>query len=114
MPSNPVNIILTGDLKCPDIRWDILTVTGPDREIQQGLVDITEAFSLTQIHNQPTREENLLDLVFVTSPTLIKSSTNALGISDHEIVITDFEAKVHHQDNAMYTKRPNAKKSQRT
>jgi hypothetical protein len=40
MPSNPVNIILTGDLKCPDIRWDILTVTGPDREIQQGLVDI--------------------------------------------------------------------------
>ena len=36
------------------------------------------------------------------------------GISDHEIVITDFEAKVHHQENAMYTKRPNEKKSQRT
>jgi hypothetical protein len=62
-----------------------LTVTGPDREIQQGLVDITEAFSLTQIHNQPTREENLLDLVFVTSPTLVKSSTNVLGISDNTV-----------------------------
>ena len=91
------NIILAGDFNCPDIRWDILTVTGPDRETQQGLVDITEAFNLTQIHNLPTREENLLDLVFVTNPTLVKTSTNVPGISDHEIVITDFEAKVHHQ-----------------
>ena len=97
MPSNPVNIILTGDLKCPDIRWDILTVTGPDREIQQGLVDITEAFNLTQIHILPTREENLLDIVFATNPTFVKTSTNLPGISDHEIVITDFEAKVHHR-----------------
>ena len=51
------NIILAGYFNCPDIRWDTLTVTGPDREIQQGLVDITDAFSLTQIHNLQTREE---------------------------------------------------------
>jgi endonuclease/exonuclease/phosphatase (EEP) superfamily protein YafD len=91
------NVILAGDFNCPDIRWNILTVTGPDREIQQGLVDITEAFNLTQIHILPTREENLLDIVFATNPILVKTSTNVPGISDHEIVITDFEAKVHHR-----------------
>ena len=46
----------------------------------------------------PTREGNLLDLVFVSNPTLVKSSVNVPGISDHDI-ITDFETKVHHQSN---------------
>jgi hypothetical protein len=55
------------------------------------------ANNLTQIHDSPTRENNLLDLVFVSNPTLVKSSVNVPGISDHEIIITDFETKVHHQ-----------------
>jgi hypothetical protein len=33
----------------------------------------------------------------MANPTLVKSSTNVPGISDHEIVNADFEAKVHHQ-----------------
>jgi hypothetical protein len=56
------------------------------------------ANNLTQIHDSPTRENNLLDLVFVSNPTLVKSSVNVPGISDHEIIITDFETKVHHQN----------------
>ena len=61
-------------------------------EIQQGLADLMDANNLT-----PTRENNLLDLVFVSNPTLVKSSVNVPEISDHEIIITDFETKVHHQ-----------------
>ncbi|CAG2240617.1 unnamed protein product [Mytilus edulis] len=91
------NVILTGDFNCPDIIWDTATALGPDREIQQGLVDIAETYNLTQIHTIPTREGNLLDLVFVTNPTLVKSSNNVPGISDHDIIITDLETKVHHQ-----------------
>ena len=53
--------------------------------------------NLTQVHNQPTREGNLLDLVFVSNPTLVKSSTNVSGILDHDIIITDMKTRVHHQ-----------------
>jgi hypothetical protein len=35
--------------------------------------------------------------LLVSNPTLVKSSVNVPGISDHEIIITDFETKVHHQ-----------------
>ncbi|XP_071178013.1 uncharacterized protein [Mytilus edulis] len=91
------NVILTGDFNCPDIIWDTATAHGPDREIQQGLVEIAETYNLTQIHTIPTREGNILDLVFVTNPTLVKSSNNVPGISDHDIIITDLETKVHHQ-----------------
>jgi hypothetical protein len=54
------------------------------------------ANNLTQIHDSPTREHNLLELVFASNPTLVKSSVNVPGISDHEIIITDFETKGHH------------------
>ena len=68
------------------------------REIQQGLADLMGANNITQIRDSPTRENNLLDLVFVSNPTLVKSSVNVPGISDHEIIITNFETKVHHQN----------------
>ena len=45
------------------------------------------------MHEKPTREDNLLDLVFTTNPTLIKSSSNTPGISDHDIVVVDSDTK---------------------
>ena len=52
---------------------------------------------MTQVHNEPTRENNLLDLIFTMNPSLIKSSTNIPGISDHANIITDMETKPHYQ-----------------
>ena len=52
---------------------------------------------LSQIHEQPTRGENMLDLVFVSNPSLMKSSVSVPGISDHDIVVTDFETKPYYQ-----------------
>jgi endonuclease/exonuclease/phosphatase family metal-dependent hydrolase len=75
--ANKQKIILAGDFNCPDINWEQQTATGPDREIQQELMSF---HNLTQVHNQPTREGNLLDLVFVSNPTLVKSLTNVPGI----------------------------------
>jgi hypothetical protein len=45
--------------------WEQQTATGPDREIQQELADLMSFHNLAQVHNQPTREGNRLDLVFV-------------------------------------------------
>jgi endonuclease/exonuclease/phosphatase family metal-dependent hydrolase len=96
---NITNIVLIGDFNCPDIRWDTQTACGPDREIQQELADLMGANNLTQIHDSPTRENNLLDLAFVSNPTLVKSSVNVPGISDHEIIITDFETSTSPKHN---------------
>ena len=96
---NVNNIVICGDFNCPDINWTNLTASGQDRELQQGLADLMGTHNLNQIHETPTREGNLLDLVFVSNPTLVKSLVNVPGISDHDIIITDFETKVHHQSN---------------
>ena len=48
-----------------------------------------------QMHNQPTRVSVILDLVFTTNPTLLKSCTGILGISDHSIVVADFDTVPH-------------------
>ena len=53
--------------------------------------------NLTQIHETPTREGKLQDLVFISNPTLVKSSVNVPGIFDHDIIITDTDTKVQYQ-----------------
>ena len=89
------HILLAGDFNCPDINWQTLTVksNAQDKEIQQALIDISIDFNLTQVHEKPTREDNLLDLVFTTNPSLVKSSSNAPGISDHDLVVVDSDTK---------------------
>ena len=67
-----------------------------DREVQQALLDLNTDFNLTQAYDQPTRENNLLDLIFTTNPSLIKSTTNAPGISGHDMVIVDSDTKPHY------------------
>ncbi|XP_052780575.1 uncharacterized protein LOC128217460 [Mya arenaria] len=89
------HIILAGDFNCPDIDWKTLTVrnNAQDREVQQALLDVITEFNLTQIHDQPTRENNLLYLIFTSNPSIIKSTANAPGISDHAIVVADSDTK---------------------
>ncbi|CAC5420064.1 unnamed protein product [Mytilus coruscus] len=70
------------------IKPDII-VGVSDKEIQQALMNLSLVYGLVQIHNKPTRKGNLLVLVFTNNPSLIKSTGNAAGISDHDIVITD-------------------------
>ena len=86
------HVILCGNFNCPDIDWSSHTVNsdGTDGQTHQMLIDIAQRFNLDQIHEQPTRGENLLDIVFTTFPTLVKSSVNIPGLSDHDIVVTYF------------------------
>ena len=83
------HIILAGDFNCPDINWEKMTVNkgAADREVQQSLLDLTTEHGLSQIHDQPTRDNNLLDLVFTNNPSVVKSSTSVPEISDHAMVV---------------------------
>ena len=89
------HVIVAGDFNCPDIDWDSLSLQkeAQHKEVQQALLDLSVDFNLTQVQDKPTRENNLLDLIFTTNPSLIKSTANAPGISDHDIVVVDSDTK---------------------
>jgi hypothetical protein len=71
----------------------------PEKEVQQKLIDVSTEFNLTQVHDTPTREDNLLDIVLTTNATLVKSSANIPGLSDHDIIITDAIIKSTYNKN---------------
>ena len=88
--------ILAGDFNSPDINWESNTVncSAQDRELQQQLMEVMSTSSLTQVHNQPTRFSAILDLTFTSNLTLMKNSTSIPGLSDHNMVVTDFETQL--------------------
>ena len=67
-----------------------------DREVQQALLDVTIEHGLSQVHDQPTRDNNLLDLVFTNNPSIVKTSTSIPGISDQAMVVTDTDIIPQH------------------
>ncbi|KAL8612269.1 hypothetical protein ACOMHN_038181 [Nucella lapillus] len=88
-------IVLAGDFNCPHINWINHTThsTGKDNDIQQSLVDIMQSSTLTQVHHSPTRFMNILDLIFFSNHSLVKSSVSVPGISDHEMIVTDADTR---------------------
>ena len=50
-----------------------------------------DTHALAQIQKEPTREENILDLLITNKPGLIKSSHRLPGISDHCAVVTELD-----------------------
>ena len=61
--------------------------------IKEKVLDIMDQFNLTQVVQEPTRQNNILDLVFTTQPDLIKGSYVVPGMSDHNAVIWDINFK---------------------
>ena len=89
------HILLAGDFKCQDIDWDTLTVwpKAQDREVQQAMIDLSIEHRLTQVHNQPTWNENVSDLVFMDNASLVKNLQSIPGIGNHAMVVTDWDIK---------------------
>ena len=92
------HIILAEDFNCRDINWEKMSVNkcAADREVQQALLDVTIEHGLSQVHDQPTRDNNLLDLVFTNNPSIVKTFTSIPGISDHAMVVTDIDIIPQH------------------
>ena len=92
-----VDVILGGDFNCPDINWENNSVSpsANDHDIQQAVIDVTTSNLLTQIHDQPPRGPNILDIIFTSNSSLVKSPSSIPGISDHDMVVADFDIKPH-------------------
>ena len=85
------NIVICGDFNCPDINWEygFTSNQASNKGVQDRLIDISVENSLSQLQEEPTRQNNILDLIFVTNPSLVKNITTIPGLSDHNAVIMD-------------------------
>jgi hypothetical protein len=61
--------IIMGDLNCPDANWDSLL--SPCDKIQDVILDFTVANGLSQLVTEPTRGDNILDVVICNEPLMI-------------------------------------------
>ena len=87
-----VPIIFTGDLNLPDVDWE--NHHAPNLYSQDKFVQCFDSFGLSQKVQEPTRENNILDLVLVNEPfsVLNVSVLPPLSGSDHNCV--SFEINV--------------------
>ena len=88
-------LVLAGDFNLPDINWkDNSTKSkATNSALCNQLLLNTENENLTQIQEEPTRNENILDLYFTNRPGLVKNNQTIPGISDHNIIIIDSDIK---------------------
>ena len=52
-----------------------------------------DEFNLTQVVEEPTSHNNIIELVFTTHPDLIEGTYVVLGMSVHSAVICDINFK---------------------
>ncbi len=78
------NAIVIGNFNCANVDWHLLI---GDQEGSR-LINMIEDSFLTQVVTQPSRENNILDLVLVSDPDLVRDCEvgKKLGGSDHNII----------------------------
>lgn len=91
------DIIVTGDINQPNIDWDTNSVI-PDhyasKVAAERLLEINDEFGMQQMVTEPTRGDSVLDLVITNNPNIVKSTRVQDGLSDHDLVIADFNLAV--------------------
>ena len=91
------NLLIAGDFNLPDIDWAqgslksscVYTTT-----VSYKMLDIARDNYISQVNLHPTREKNILDLIFVTSPDLATNICTSPGMSYHDIVLADINIKI--------------------
>ncbi len=89
--------VIIADFNCPIIEW--ASMNG-DREGNR-LIEMSEDAFLTQIFTQPTRKNNIFDLVFTSDPDLVRDLKvgEKLGGSDHHLIRFKVKTKYTLADN---------------
>ena len=85
-----IDVMLMGDLNLPIIKWKTGNIAGGSRDEQaqaRHLLNLTENYFMEQIVQEPTRRNNILDLVFVNNHSLIYDiNISKTIISDHNMI----------------------------
>ena len=85
-------VILGGDFNLPDIDWET-TTTNPTKEPSKHhqLLDTAADHNLEQVVKSPTRDKNILDLIFTTHANLMRNVKTIPGIGDHDCVYCEYD-----------------------
>ncbi len=85
--------VIIGDLNCSKISWPSMN---GDREGNR-LIEMAEDAFLTQTFTQPTRENNILDLVFPSDPDLGRDLKvgGKLSSSNQRLIRFNVKIKIH-------------------
>ena len=91
-------VILAGDLNCPDIDWESLSVKPGCKivGVSEKLIEVSTKHGLTQVQKETTRLSSLLDLFFTNNVSLLSSIETIPGIStanEHAAIVTDLNLK---------------------
>ena len=75
-------LILVGDFNLPFIDWSNARALETSANYELPVENLQDNF-LTQLGKSPVRENNVLDLLFVTSPNTVKKKISVAAPSDH-------------------------------
>ena len=92
-------IVLTGDFNLPGLNWNSqenLIRNRPEygAAVNKKMCEIIEDYNLNQWVKEPTRQQNILDLVFTTNPNTMRNIKVIEGMSDHDAVLTDINMRI--------------------
>ena len=80
-------------MNLPGINWSSGSIKSscPSPSQHSQFLDILADYGLVQITDKLTREENVLDLILVNNPSLLKRLEVVPGISDHDVVFAEID-----------------------
>ncbi len=76
-------LVIIGDFNCPKLNWNIMG----DQNVNR-LLEMLEDTFMTQIITQPTRKNNILELVLVNNPDFVREGSvgEKLTGCDHHLI----------------------------
>lgn len=85
-------MVIGGDFNLPTVEWSHKPCSpAAARCSVQEMESLIDVFSLHQFVREPTRGNNILDLILTNTPEIVLSTTVIPGISDHRAVISEMK-----------------------
>ena len=95
LTKNP-KMIICGDFNLPDWDWTDRTLKKPTSypSLHNQFLELIDDLGMEQMVKQPTRDDNILDLVVTNTPHLIPRLEIMPGLGDHDIVYFEYNTKM--------------------
>ena len=95
--TSTTSVIILGDFNLPGLNWDDMSADTDSQPLLEWALDK----GYTQHVDFPTRENNILDLIFTSEPDMVEESQvcGKLGDSDHDMIIAHLTLSVAKMDN---------------
>ena len=91
-------IIIAGDFNLPDWDWENMILKKPTSypSLHKQFLNTIRDMGMEQMIKEPTRDDNILDLVVTNMPQLIPRTELIPGLGDHDKVYFEMNIKLSH------------------